>query len=70
MEEIKKISNDWYNEIYPDGDLIIYDPDGWDRTNYHYSFYEELITKEEFNKRLGFSTVLKKISKNENKNFI
>jgi hypothetical protein len=69
MEEIKKNSNDWYYEIYPEGNLVIYDPDGWDRTNYHYSFYEELITKEEFEKRLSYSTVLKN-KKYENKNII
>jgi hypothetical protein len=59
MKEIKKNSNGWYLELYPEGDLIIYDPDGWDRSNYQYSFYEEEITKEEFNKRLAYSTVLK-----------
>jgi len=53
-----RTSNEWYNILYPKGDLIIYDPDGWDRTNYQYSFHEEKITKEEFNKRLFNSTTL------------
>jgi hypothetical protein len=38
--------------------LNIIDPDGWDRKNYEYSFFEELITKEEFDKRVGFSTII------------
>jgi len=54
----KQSSDKWYLELYPKGDLIIYDPDGWDRNNYHYSFYEEEITKKEFNKRLFNSTTL------------
>lgn len=55
---MKKTSNDWYWEIYPNSELTIYDPDGWDRKNYHYSFYEELITKEEFEKRVSYSTCI------------
>lgn len=39
---------------------IIMDPDGWDRQNYHHSFHEELISEDEFNKRLSMSTVLKR----------
>lgn len=57
MEELKT-SNEWYHEIYPDGDLIIYDPDGWDRSNYHYSFYEEKITRKEFEWRVCGSTCI------------
>jgi len=34
------------------------DPDGWDRKNFQFSFYEELITKEEFSKRLMVSTCM------------
>jgi hypothetical protein len=56
-----KTSLEWYEQDYlPDG-IIIYDPDGWNRTNYQYSFYEEKITKEEFEKRLFQSTVSKQI---------
>jgi hypothetical protein len=54
----KKTSEEWYNEIPENFRLVIYDPDGWDRTNYQYSFHEELITKEEFLYRLSKSTVL------------
>lgn len=40
--------------VYPD--FVIMDPDGWDRKNYQYSWHEELITKEEFEKRAATST--------------
>lgn len=36
----------------------IYDPDGWDRTNYQFSWHEELITREEFEKRMCSSTCM------------
>lgn len=39
--------------------LIVCDPDGWNRSNFEYSWFRELITKEEFQKRLSKSTVLR-----------
>ncbi len=54
---MKKTSKEWYKEIPKEHKLLILDPDGWDRTNYEYSFNEELITKDEFKIRLSFSTV-------------
>ncbi len=38
--------------------IMLLDPDGWNRTNFQYSFYEEKITQEEFDKRLSYSTSL------------
>ncbi len=37
----------------------VLDPDGWDRDpqNYQFSWYEELITRGEFERRLGSSTI-------------
>ena len=61
MSEVKT-SDKWLkemNESHPSEILIIHDPDGWDRKNYQYSFYEEEITKEEFNKRTMWSTIMK-----------
>ena len=59
MEEILKTSKEWYAIHREDkGNVIIMDPDSWDRTNYEYSFNEELITQMEFTIRLGMSTVL------------
>lgn len=53
----KKTSKDWYESIPKHYGFKIYDPDGWDRKNYNYSFNEELITKEEFLKRVHSSTI-------------
>jgi hypothetical protein len=35
----------------------VIDPDGWDRKNYQYSWYEEKISRGEFEKRMFISTV-------------
>lgn len=55
MEEIKRTSQEW-QELKPE--IIVYDSDGWDRKNYQLSWYEELITEEEYNSRLVRSTCL------------
>ena len=52
-EPILKTSEDWNKE----DTFIVLDPDGWDRSNYQYSWYEELITKDEYDKRFASSTV-------------
>jgi len=52
----KKTSKKWCKKL----DIMlscILDPDGWDRTDFDYSFYKEQITKEEFIDRLSASTV-------------
>jgi hypothetical protein len=54
---VEKTSQQWYDELRKMENITIMDPDGWDRTNYKYSFTEELITKEKFNERLSRSTV-------------
>lgn len=48
-------SQEWFDLTNPD--LVLSDPDGWDRTNYEYSFYEEKITKKEFEQRIYSSTI-------------
>ena len=53
-KEIKKTSAEWIKGC----SVIILDPDGWDRTNFDYSFNKEEITKEEFDKRIGYSTCI------------
>lgn len=55
MEEIKKTSAEWQKDC----EYIVMDPDGWDRTNYDYSWNQEEITEQEFDKRLGQSTTIK-----------
>lgn len=59
MEEIKKTSGEWEKELQG---VVIIDPDGWDRSNFYHS-WNELITKEEFDKRLMSSTCKYKLSK-------
>ena len=48
----KKNSEEWQKLCK----IEVIDPDGWDRQNYQFSWYEEKITKQEFEKRLGPST--------------
>ena len=55
MSEIKKSSQQWQS-LYPYPKVL--DPDGWDRENYDYSWYIELITLEEYNIRVSNSTCL------------
>lgn len=55
MNQTLKTSDDWDRE-YPN--ITILDPDGWDRTNYQFSWFEEKITKEEFEKRMMHSTCI------------
>ena len=49
----KRTSEEWQKLC----EVEVLDPDGWDRMNFQYSWYEELITREEFERRLGSSTV-------------
>ncbi len=55
METIVNTSNLWLATKYKYIEILDYD--GWDRMNFHFSFYEELITFDEFNKRLHKSTL-------------
>lgn len=54
-DEKLKTSEEWKLEH---DYIIVYDPDGWDRKNYHYSWYEELITEKEFMNRVHMSTCI------------
>ena len=55
-EEIKT-SDEWEKSNLPEMDgTIVLDPDGWDRTNFNFSYYEELITKDEYLLRVNMST--------------
>lgn len=50
--ETLKTSEEWQAD-YP---ARIYDPDGWDRSNFHYSWHKERITFEEFERRANLSS--------------
>lgn len=60
MKQILKTSKQWYDEMPEDEKIIIIDPNGWDRSNYEYSFNEELITYNEFEERVMYSTCISK----------
>ncbi|MFX0184083.1 MAG: hypothetical protein ACFE95_13455 [Candidatus Hodarchaeota archaeon] len=51
----KRTSIEWcdYFEIHPK-DII--DPDGWDRANFHYDFFQKEITYQQFDDKIGTST--------------
>ena len=57
QETILKTSQKWQEE----SDIIVLDPDGWDRKNYRYSWFEEEISLIEFEKRVMTSTIMKKV---------
>ena len=49
-----KTSQQWQAQF----GCMVYDPDGWDRGNYEYSWYEERISESEFKERVSNSTTL------------
>lgn len=57
--DVKKPSSEWIKEV----GYEVLDPDGWDRSNFQHSWYEEKITYQEFQKRLLMSTVRRKFKK-------
>ena len=50
-----KTSQEWHEIFHT---IKVVDPDGWDRTNFEYSWNEEKITREEYSSRLEKSTVM------------
>lgn len=56
MQNILKTSEQWQKEL---PNIIILDPDGWDRSNFQFSWREEKITKDEYEKRMFESTCQK-----------
>ena len=56
----------WQRKHIKSGDLTaILDPDGWNRSNFQYSFYEEKISEEEYYKRRDHSTTFLQGRKND-----
>lgn len=49
---MKRTSKEWQNKCR----VIVYDADGWDRKNYQESWFENKITRKEFEIRLCRST--------------
>lgn len=60
-DSFQMISSIWSGlDVKDNVQTIILDPDGWDRTNFEWSYYTELVTEETFESRKLISTVLKK----------
>lgn len=57
-ETILKTSAEW-QEKFPNP--LVYDPDGWDRKNFYYSWFEERITQQEYERRVMNSTLMSKV---------
>ena len=55
-----KTSEQWQQQ-FPNVKVI--NPDGWDRKNFQYSWYEELITYDEYCQRVVVSTCSIKLIK-------
>jgi len=51
---ILKTSEEWAREDI--SGIVVLDPDGWDRSNYEYSYYKEKITHKEYKIRQMMST--------------
>jgi hypothetical protein len=58
MTEELKTSKEWYDIVYPNKEVVIMDPDGWDRSNWEYSWEEEQITQNTFMYRVIRSTCM------------
>lgn len=52
-ENVEFMTSEAWSEVL---DIFILDPDGWDRSDYQWSFNRELITILEYNKRCYYST--------------
>ena len=57
---VMKTSVEWWHNNPLSKTMRIFDPDGWDRANFQYSFYEEPINYDEFYKRLFRSALTPK----------
>ena len=58
MSDELRASNQWAVRLLDNTGKIILDPDGWDRKNYEQSFNVELITFDEFMRRVERSTTI------------
>lgn len=60
MEEIKLTSEEWKAKLFANNEVVIMDPDGWDRSaeGWEYSWYQEKITENEFMMRVMRSTCM------------
>lgn len=57
MNEILKTSDEWQKDML---EVLVYDPDGWDRRNFKFSWFKEKIAKDEYLRRRAQSTCANK----------
>lgn len=57
QDEVRKTPNEWMDILYPD--MMILDPDGWDRSNFKEDFARPL-TQDEFEGKFIMCTVGKR----------
>lgn len=62
QKEELKTSEEWQKQY---SQVTVLDPDGWDRKNFQYSWFEEKITYGEYNLRLSRSTAIRQNPKEE-----
>lgn len=58
MEDLVKKTSEAWSKDSAFNDVMVCDPDGWDRQNFQHSWFEEAITKGEFEARLTASTCI------------
>lgn len=59
LDGILRTSKEWQS-LFPETRIL--DPDGWDRTNFQFSWEEEKIPFIEYQKRLNESTIMASIN--------
>lgn len=52
-----KTSEEWNKILAIPNGVVIFDPDGWNRKDWQYSWYEEKITAKDFISRTANSTI-------------
>ena len=57
FRRILRTSEEWYDEMYGDGEIEILDALGWDKRDFSYSWYHERISEQEFNMRILLSEI-------------
>lgn len=57
VNKVLRTSAEWMEHLFDSKKVIIMDADGWDRTNYDYSFNVEKISLDEFKHRVSLSTM-------------
>ena len=55
--DIYKTSEEWFSILYPNNEIEILEPNGWDKNDFRTSYYQERISEQEFNLRILLSEI-------------